>query len=263
MKRTLLDYTTTVLSALGSDEVNSISDTTESLQVAEIVKTCFFNIITRANLPEQTKPFQLDPSLSITEPNLMFIPDGVKTMKWLKYLNSTTTSNQYEYVTILPMQQFADYVNGYDTTDSDVDTLSLDVDGESFLFNYKDDIQPRYCTVINNYYVIFDSYDNTVDSTLQASKTMAYGLTSPVWRMEDTFIPDLDDQQVALLLNEAKSLAYFELKQMPHTKAEQEARRQWSSLQRDKSVDNKPTAFDQLPDFGRRSPNTRGPYFKW
>jgi len=81
--------------------------------------------------------------------------------------------------------------------------------------------------------------------------------------MGDTFIPELDDQQFPLLLNEAKSLAFFELKQTPHTKAEQEARRQWTSLQRDKSVDDKPSSFDALPNFGRRPNSSRGPVFIW
>lgn len=263
MKRTLLDYTQNILSALGSDEVNSLSDTTESLQVAEILKTTFFNMMTRANLPTQKKPFQLDASLDSTSPNLMFIPDGIKTMEWLKYFDADTDANMYKYVTILPLQQFTDYVSGYNTADANVATLTLTVNSENFLFNYKDDTQPRYCTVISNYYVVFDSYDATLDDTLQASKTMSYGQASPIWSMTDTFIPDLDDQQVALLLNEAKSLAFFELKQMPHTKAEQEAKRQWSSLQRDKSVDNKPSYFDQLANFGRRTYNTRSPYFRW
>lgn len=263
MKRTVLDYSQTIASALGSDEFNSISDSTESMQIAEILKTSFFNLISRADLPDQTKPFQLDASISLTEPNLMTIPDGVKSMKWLKYLNELTTSNQYEYVTILPLQQFADYVNGYDTTQSNVDTLLLNVEGENFRFNYKVDIQPRYCTVIKNFYVVFDSLDSSLDNTLQTSKTMAFGLSSPVWLMEDSFIPELDDQQVALLLNEAKSLAFFELKQMPHTKAEQEARRQWSKLQKDKSVDNKPSDFDQLPNFGKKISGYRGPFFRW
>lgn len=263
MKRTLLDYSQVIAASLGSDEFNSISDTPESMQIAEIVKTSYFNLISRVGLPDQTKPFQLDASTSSIEPTLMFIPDGIKSMEWIKYRNDLTTSNPYEYVTVLPLRQFADYVNGYNTADSNVDTLILTIDGEDFRFNYKDDTQPLYCTVVKNYYVIFDAFDNSLDSTLQADKTMAYGLSSPTWEMTDSFIPTLDDQQVALLLNEAKSLAYFELKQMPHTKAEQEARRQWSVLQKDKSVDNKPSYFDQLPDFGRRGPMQRRPFFRW
>jgi len=82
--------------------------------------------------------------------------------------------------------------------------------------------------------------------------------------MADSFEPDIDPEQVPLLLNEAKSLAYFELKQTPHVKAEQEAKRQWSSLQKDKSVDNKPSYFDQLPNYGRIAAyRNRGPFFRW
>lgn len=263
MRRTLLDYTQNILSALGSDEVNSIGDTTEATQVAEIIKTCFFNIVTRAGLPDQTKPFQLDPSASVLEPVLMFIPEGVKAMQWLKYYDSTAATTKYEYVTILPVQQFVDHVNQYNTTDLNVNVLMLEVDGKEFRFNYKDDARPLYCTVIKNFYVVFDSYDNTLDSTLQANKTMAYGLASPTWEMTDSFIPLLDDQQVALLLNEAKSLAFFELKQQSHTKAEQEARRQWSSLQKDKSVEKQPSDFQKLPNFARVPGAFRGPNFKW
>jgi len=261
MKRTVLDYSQSIASALGSDEFNSISDTPESLQIAECVKTSFYNLASRANLPEQKKPFQLDASTDILEPILMFVPDGVKSIDWIKYFDSTVDT--YNYVTILPMQQFVDYVNGYNVTDPNVDTLNFTVNSEIFKFNYKNNFTPRYCTVVSNFYVIFDSYNAVVDDTLQSTNTMCYGLFSPVFLMEDTFIPDLDDHQVALLLNEAKSLAFFELKQMPHTKAEQEIKRQMTSLQRDKSVDNKPSYFNQLPDFGRRTASFRAPWFKW
>jgi hypothetical protein len=261
MRLTNLDYVQNILSAMSSDEVNSISDTTESLQVAEIVKTTFFNIMTRSDLPNQKKPFQLDPSLNYLEPVLMYIPEGIKSLEWVKYYDATDT--MYKYVNIVPMQQFADQVNTFSPDESNVETLLFTVDGETFNFNYKNDITPNYCTVISNYYVIFDSYDNTLDSTLQASKTMAYGLAAPVWRMEDSFIPDLNEAQVNLLLNEAKSLAFLELKQVAHPKAEQEAKRQWSALQKDKSIDNKPSYFDQLPNYGRNTRMSRGPLFKW
>lgn len=261
MKLTLLDYTQNILSALSSDQVNSISDTAESLQVAEIVKTSFFNIISRAELPDQKKLFQLDASQSILEPNMMFAPEGIKTIEYIKYFD--TTADMYKYVTILPLQQFSDYVNGYLTSDVNVDTLDFTTNSETFSFNYKNNTQPRFCTVISNYYVIFDSFDNTLDSTLQSSKTMCHGLSTPIFRMEDTFIPELDEQQVPLLLNEAKSLAFLELKQLTHAKAEQEAKRQWNTLQKDKSIDNKPSYFDQLPNFGRVTTYQRGPQFKW
>lgn len=262
-KRTLLDYTQNILSALSGDEVNSISDTTESQQVAEVVRTAYFNIIARAELPEQKKPFQLDSSLNVLEPVLMFSPEGVKSIEWIKYRNIDPAVNTYNYVTILPLQQFVDYVNNYNTTDPHVDTLQFTINSEIFLFNYKDDVVPKYCTVISDYYVIFDSFNAAFEDTLQSTNTMCFGLTTPIFLMEDSFIPNLDEAQVPLLLNEAKSLAFLELKQLNHPKAEQEAKRQWNTLQKDKSLDNKPSYFDQLPNLARKPAYNRGPWVKW
>ena len=165
----------------------------------------------------------------------------------------------YLYVTIIPIQQFLDITNSYNPTENDVNSFTF-TDTQagfpgSYTFYYKTQSQPCYCTVLNDYYVIFDSYDSTQDSTLQASKTMCYGEIIPYWTMTDTFIPNIDDNQVPLLLNEAKSLAFFELKQTSHSKAEQEARRQWTSVQKDKAKIDTQSYFDQLPDFGR---NARG-----
>jgi hypothetical protein len=105
---------------------------------------------------------------------------------------------------------------------------------------------------LENFYVIFDSYDNTQDNTLQASKTLVYGTRVPDFLLQDNFIPDIDDQQFSLLINESKALAWVELRQMPHSKAEQEIKRQWAAVQKDKSVSGKPVYFDQFPYFGRK-----------
>lgn len=263
MKLTLLGMTQSILSSLNSDEVNSISDNTESMQVAEILKQTYFNILSRSKLPMQEELFQLDDSLDVTKPVLMFRPDRVAKLHWLKYFDDSAPpdNTQYKYVTILPVTQFIDQVNTFNSDETDVGEFNFTLNGRNFRFLYKDNKQPQYCTVIENYYVIFDSYDNTIDSTLQASKTMCAGEVLPTWSMTDTFIPDLDDQQFPLLMNEAKSLAFFELKQSAHPKAEQEAKRQWSVLQKDKSLTDKPSYFDQLPDFGRRAYRNTS-YFK-
>lgn len=280
MKLTNLQYVQSILSSLGSDEVNSVSDTTESLQVLEILRATYFNVISRTDLPEHWQLIQLNPSLDVTTPVLMYVPDGVKKLTWLKYFNANTVSNDtvgfqhdlnldittsgnsmiapagYDYVSIIPIQQFIEMTNSFNPGNSNVFSFTF-TDKQNnrpgvYTFYYKNDKQPQYCTVLSDYYVIFDGYDSTVDNTLQSSKTMSYGQISPTWSNDDNFIPDIDEAQVPLLLNEAKSLAYFELKQSVHTKAEQEAKRQWGSVQRDKSIINRPTYFDQLPNFGRR-----------
>src|SRR5216684_912961 len=135
MKRTLLDMTQNILSALNSDEVNSISDTTESLQVAEILKTTFYNIMSRSSAPLQEELFQLDSSLDSTQPVLMYRPDHIAKMEWIKYFDTSAFT-------------FTSNVN-------------------SFTLNYNNNKQPQFCTVIQNLYVIFDGYYKAKDSTLE------------------------------------------------------------------------------------------------
>src|SRR6266550_2206168 len=99
MKYTLLDMTQNILSRMSSDEVNSISDSPESLQVANIIKNKYFDIVNRVNLPEHDQLLQLDPSIDATSPVLMYVPDGVADLKWLKYfdtnvLDGVTPNNQ-------------------------------------------------------------------------------------------------------------------------------------------------------------------------
>lgn len=248
MKYTLLELTQNILSSLDSDEVNSVSDTAESRQVAQVIRTAYFNVVARANPPESKKLFQLQSSAEDTTPVLMTRPDNVSRIEWIKY-NKMTEEDQdeYQYVTILPLQQFLDFVHQLDTLAINVETFSLN----STTFAFQNDKYPDYCTVVDDYYVVFDSYDIEEDTVLQSSKSLCYGQTLPDFELVDNFTPELDDQQFPLLLNEAKSLAFFELKQMPHEKAEQEAKRQWRTLQRTKKLE-KMQDFNALPSFGRK-----------
>ena len=58
-QRTLLRLVQDILSSLDSDEVNSISDTPESLQVANIVRTTYEDLVSLLDLPEHFSFFEL------------------------------------------------------------------------------------------------------------------------------------------------------------------------------------------------------------
>lgn len=282
MKWTLLDLTQNILSSLSSDEVNSISDTTESQQVAEIIRTTYTNMIGRLDLPEHNQLLQLTASGSEAQPVLMFKPEGVNRIDWIKYFDAKGTDSDeviyvhdldlditvtpdsepsppsYGNIKMLPIDKFLEMINRFNTLEGDVETFTFTTNSVStnapsaFTFNFKNDKQPQYCTIIQDYYIVFDSYDASVDTTLQASKSLCSAWLTPSFEMTDNFIPNIDEKQFPLLLNEAKSLAFFELKQMPHPKADKEIDRQMSGIQKYKAVFNKPTAFEQLPNFGRR-----------
>lgn len=249
MRMTLLDMTQNIMSAMNSDEVNSISDTVESMQVAEVIRTTYMNMATRMNLPKQRDLFSLTDSGDSDLPVLMYKPENVDHVEWIKYDTSEDVGEpNFSYVTILPIDQFLDMQNSLDIDETWVENFTLN--GQEFKF--RNDTGPRYCTILKNYYIIFDAFNEGVDSTLQASKTQCFGELSYAFTMDDGFVPEMDSNQFPLLLNEAKSLAFMEIKQTPHQKAEIESRRQWRSLQNNKKV-YKTSDFDQLADFGRRS----------
>ena len=356
--QTLLNMVQNILSAMSSDEVNSIGDTVESMQVAQIIQNKYYDIVARGDLRLDEQLFQLTPSDVLTSPTLMYLPAGVSRISWMQYYDTnptdnitqtsqfgayshdlnvdvistvhwTTTSTStvtipnltpstvtftlatavpaaigqqitatsglhyingtvsqyvgntlvvsvvnwsgsgtfsswiinsvnsfnlppgYRYVTLLSNDEFIDMVAKFDLTQVNVQPYTFAQGGNSFNLRYMNDRQPSWATVISNFFVLFDSLDTTQDSTLQASKTMVMGQVVPPFKLQDSFIPPLNDQEFPLLLNESKALAFFELKQMPHSLADRELKRQWSVTQKMKSIDNKPSYFDQLPNYGR------------
>lgn len=369
---TVLQMTQNILSSMSSDEVNSISDTVESMQVAQILQNKYYDIVARGDLTLDDQLFQLVPSDNYQSPVLMSLPAGTMRINWIRYydtnpldnlqqdqfgayshdlnvnlvssiqwtviststitivntglvsftltaansnivvgqtaqatngtnsmfgtvasVNGTTLVLQvqssvgsgtfstwtitsvaapnvppgYKYVDIVPLDYFLGVTSRLDITQSDVLSYNFSQNGENFILRYLNDRQPTMCTVVSNKYVLFDSFDNTQDSTLQASKTIVYGQVIPPFLLQDNFTPVLDDFQFSILLNESKSLAFFELKQQTHPLADREIQRQWAVVQKTKSKANKPSYFDQLSDYGR-IPRTGGysggyPSYRW
>lgn len=239
---------------MDSDAVNSINDSVESLQVATVIRTVYFDMISRANLPEHYSLITLDASTDSSKPILMTVPSTVAEIKWLKYNNETTTDTdiRMEIVEYLPLPEFLERMDSISESDTNVETFTHTIGADTYTFLYRNDKHPQYYTTFDDNTLIFDSYDNTVDATLQKSKTRAYGRLVIPFTMSDTFTPDLDESQFTLLLNEAKALAWAELKQSPHPKAELNARRAWTNLQKHKNSTEVQSDFDQLPYFGRK-----------
>ena len=221
-KMTLLEMTQDIMSDMDSDEINSINDSVESLQVAQIIKTTYYNIIDGRDYDFLYELFQLDSSADSNRPTHMSLPDNILDLKYVKYntRKSSDTKDKYTKIKYLMPEDFMDLVDKRDSSKSNV-TVVTDATGISI--NVINDKGPEYFTSFDDENLVFDSYDSAVDSILQNNKSQCHGKRSVVFTMSDLFIPDMPAQMFSYLLAEAKSVAFATLKQMGNAKAEQQS----------------------------------------
>lgn len=234
MKYTLLEMVQQILSSMDSDQVNSINDTAESQQVANIIKTTYYDLLPSLNLPEHYELFELTATSSST-PVVMTLPSNAMDLQWVKYDSTTTGSKAYVQLDYWPLKDFLDSMHSLTSTDSTVTTFSLTTNGSDTMdIMCKNNQFPTRYTSFNDGTIVFDAYHSTYDAFLQKNKTIAWGQTIPAWSATDGFTPDLDAKQFTLLFNEAKGQCFIELKQTINAKAEKRARRGWISSQHNK-----------------------------
>lgn len=257
MKYNLLELTQSVLASIGGDEVNSITDTAESLQVVEILRTVYDSIASRSNLPTHKTLFNLDASGNASKPVLMTKPDTITDVEWIRYniIKDGETDPTWADMKYMTLDNFMCMVQSLKPSETNVESFSHTVNGFTFTFNYRNDIGPTYYTTFDDNTIIFDAYDAVVDTTLQSIKTLCYGSVSNIFTSSDTWTPNLQAEQFTVLLNEAKAMAWAELKQSSNSKAEQYARRGWTHIQASRQSIPKYVNTQGLlvaPDFGRK-----------
>ena len=85
----LLAMTQDILSDMDSDDVNSINDSVEALQVAQIIKTTYYNIIDGKNYAFLYELFKLTASGTDDRPTHMKLPEDIIDLKWIKSVSYT------------------------------------------------------------------------------------------------------------------------------------------------------------------------------
>jgi hypothetical protein len=282
-----------ILSAMDSDEVNSISDTVEAGQVATIIKNCYNDITTDVELPDDYSLLQLDASGDVLKPVTMTIPDAYTSIEWIRYnkVGSGTTSSsthewtspdgitihfgtdeatfsgsgssggtnqQFKLIKYLPRQDFLNVVLTLDSEADEVVTYNILENSRNIPLLCRNDKAPDYWTTFDNRTILFDSYDNTVDSTLQTSKTMCWGKQATSFTLSNSWVIPLDDKTTSYLYNEAKATAFSELKQVTNTRAEKKSREAKIKTQKTKVAapyDYDPHSFN--PSYGRNAKPSR------
>lgn len=246
-KMTLLEVVQDVMNDMDSDEVNSISDTVEATQIANICRSVYYDIITTVDLPEHMGLMTVTGLSDTSKPNYMDA-DSVTEIKELRYnISDTIGELEYKLISYVPPDEFIQKIVSRDTTQAEVILVQDPASGISLpILNNK---MPDYFTSFDDRYLCFDSYDSSVENTLQTSKTMVLGVRLPSFTLSDSAVPDLDDTIFPYYLAEVKSRALSLLKGGPDPKIEQFARKHRYFQRNNRS---KTGEMRVLNDYGRR-----------
>lgn len=239
-----------ILNDMDSDEVNSIDDTAEASQVSQIIKSCYMEWMSNREWKHLKRLIPLEHSGTPERPTHILLPENVKELIYFAYENTRQEGTdaydmrevQYRYP-----DEFLRLTSNRSQHTQNVQTVT-DFGGTRFVV--RTNAAPSYWTSFDDKYLVCDSYDMGMDDALKASRTQAMAVVMPKWVHEDAAIPDLPAEAFAGLLAEAKSTAFFSLKQMVNEKAEQKAARQQRWLSRKNGRAHNGVRY---PNYGRRS----------
>lgn len=229
-KRSLLEIVQEIANDLDTDEINSINDTSEGMQIANIVKATYQAIMSNRNWPHTSKLVNIASSTDNTKPNVMRLDENIKELISVYYNKAKVTDTKLVYKPVRYVQPDDMLRIFYGRNSDDDNTMVVNDNGQVYVI--KTNLAPRYFTSFNDNDLVFDSYDVAVDDILQASKTQVRAYVTPAFRLVDDFIPDLPEEAFSFLIEEAKSKSSMKIAQKVDQKAEQESKRQNQWLSR-------------------------------
>jgi hypothetical protein len=233
-KLTLLYMTQNILSALDSDPVGSIDETVESVQVAELVKEAYFELVSQRDWPFLFVLGNLDGLGDVNNPTKMKIPDTYNKIKWIKYNKQEVTYADPETFHTIISQRV---------------TQAGVINSNGYVINQ----DPQYWTSYDDTYIIFDGYKQSTEVTLQSSKAVVYGTQQAAWSHIDTFIPNIPEKFFPTLLAEAKSQAFVNLKQQNNVREERKATRGRMTMRNDSwRNENGEAKYNNKVSYGRK-----------
>ncbi len=257
MRYTNLEAVQLLLSSMDSDEVNSVADTVESNQVLLLLKSVYYDICSELNLSEHNSLFELNASGDIGQPTLMTIPSNVTRVDWVEYdvREDGDEFADWQKIDFVELDEFLTRQNALRNDTENTDEIEFTLNSETFTTMYYDDRRPYCYTSVDDYTLLFDGFNSSLESTLVKAKTRCSGTLIPAFSMTDNFVPDFNPQQFSYYINRAKVRAFAELKQAANQEAGREARNQKIILQkRKRTAENVPEVLRVGARYGRIAP---------
>ncbi len=192
--RTVLELVQTILTEMGSDEVNSISDTIEATDVATILGQVYGEMVDELSLPSTLVLRPLEALSDTDRPNMMKIPDECWNLKWIKYNDTLDGVSNFRDISYITPFEMVSMCNGNPSTDTD-NYLGVNVFPNTLNLTVGKKKGPSYWTSFDDEFIFFDSYNSDEEGSMQDSKSQAYMETRPSLVLDDDVVPDIPQNQ--------------------------------------------------------------------
>lgn len=210
-KMTLLEIVQACLSSMDSDDVNSIDDTEESLQVALEVKYTYEELMSQKEWGHLNTLCTLESLGDTTRPTTVKMDDAIAVIHGMEYEVTDTGDADRSWADILYKEPKLFLSNARTLSSSDTNVETSVQDGVQFLVT--NDTMPVFWTSFDDETIVMDSYKNTVESTLQGQKVTVQCNKHSAWTVSDTFVPDIPEKMFPLLLASSKEACHLYFKQ--------------------------------------------------
>ena len=124
-KKTLLEIVVEIANDIDTDSINSINDTIEAQQIAEIVRSTYQAIISNRNWPHTKRLIQITPSGDNLKPNIMTIDEKIKELISVYYNKAKQgeTRLRYEPVKYIEPDDMLRLMYGLNSDETNVTTV--------------------------------------------------------------------------------------------------------------------------------------------
>jgi len=234
MKYNLLQMTQDILTTMGSDPADTISSTSESLQVATTIKLAYNNLMIEREWDHLHRMITLQSvNDSVNHPTVLSIVDTCRNLDWIKHNNRNTLEQKADFTDIkyLTPDEFITFTNGRDEFGVDGIYRVVDDTINGLKWKVRTDVPPQYWTSFDDKYVVFDAWNSSLSASILSADTLCKGNIDEPFAMTDDFVPNMPQQFFPVLLETARVRCFSIIKGETHALAEREVKRQRVMLQ--------------------------------
>lgn len=230
MNRTLLYTVQRVLEKLDLDEVNSINDSQDAILIAREAEDTFYDLVNRNEWPERYDLIKVESVGDVNNPTALRLPDNVLNVQTIRYdvTESGEADTIYKELTPLSPEDFLDKIYSRNSSDTDI-TVATYKGIDLYVYN---DRAPEYFAVFDNEYLVLDSWDSAVETTVQGAKSVVRASSIPTFQVTDAYVIPFDVVTYPLYLAELTAAASFALNGTADPENERRRNRAMSRLRR-------------------------------